>query len=228
MKLASRLALIFAASLAACSSTVTNGPSDAATDVAVDGGAFCTLPNGGRCARGASCPAGDGCNTCACLGDSPTASCTLIGCVVPDAGPRACTTSAECVGGETCQFLSPGCGVAGTCGTVRDCAFLGDYCGCDGVTFRDCAGGAVASRYASTGACPGVDAGAGANCDVRTAACDSLPPRCTGGLVNTVAGACWGPCVVPSECAPMRCAADNTCAAPWVCDAAAQRCVYGG
>ena len=261
MTLPSRLALSLVACLAACSSTVTSVPPDAPSDVsldsAVDGGDFCTLPLGGRCPRGATCPAGDGCNTCACLADGTLARCTLIGCVAPDAGPVGCASSADCRDGNLCQFLTPGCAVRGTCGALRDCAFLGDYCGCDGVTFRDCAGGAVASPYVSAGVCPADDAGvapscAGArigrdgrscvgaadeplalacctwNCDVRTAACASLPPRCPDGEANTVAGGCWGPCVAPTACATMPCAADNTCVAPWRCAPASGTCVFAG
>ena len=48
------------------------------------------------------------------------------------------------------------------------------------------------------------------------------------GWVNTVAGACWGPCVAPTACAPLRCGMGNTCPAPWRCEFATGFCVYGG
>lgn len=342
MTLTPRLAALLVVTLAACSSTVT-GPAtnDAATDVAADAPIdapvdvvddapldYCILPDGNRCPRGASCPAGDGCNTCSCYGPGPTAACTLIGCIVPDAGTRcrtaadcgrgefcnypttgcaaagtcqaavpcaepnefcgcsgtsylacaadrptstpgacerpdagpahACRSSADCTGGSICQYLSPACGGMGICGFPRDCAFITEYCGCDGQTFRDCPGGITSTPYRLVGPCPGVDDGGVApacngahigrdgrscvgladeplsvdcctwNCDLRTASCESLPPRCPAGQVNTVAGACWGPCVSPASCAPIRCEPSTGCAAPWRCDPTRGVCVYGG
>ena len=255
----SRLApLFFLVALSACSSVVTGGPSDAAVDTPSPDAGSCALPNGTRCPRGTSCPAGDGCNTCSCIGDSDVAGCTLIGCVVPDAGPRRCLLNSDCGGSEVCLFSSPGCGVAGTCDSPRDCAFLGEYCGCDGVTFSDCAGGSVGHAYVSAGACPATDGGTpgqcnGASigpdgrscvgptdgplpddcctwsCDIRLSTCNSLPPTCPAGRVATVVSpGCWGPCVAPTSCAPMMCSSDRTCAAPWRCDLATLRCVYGG
>jgi hypothetical protein len=340
MTFVSRLAPLFAVALAACSSTITAPLPDVSTDfpgdplfdagfdgAPSDGADFCMLPNGGRCARGAACPAGDGCNTCSCYGPGPLAACTAIGCSPPDSGVRTCTTRAQCRSGEICNFIpsgcastgvcvpitpcaeprvycacdgttytacvpdqstrnegscappdagpvacrstadcgggtvclfsAPGCGVTGVCGTPRDCAFITEYCGCEGGSFRDCPGGVTSRPYTSTGPCGDSDGGAapacvGArfasdgrscvgptgspvspdccvwNCDVRVAACDSLPPPCPGGQVNTVTGACWGPCVAPTACSPMTCSAMRPCVRPWVCDPSAGRCVYGG
>ncbi len=339
MTLSSRLAVLLVVTLAACSSTVT-GPittNDASSDVAVDAPVdvavdapldYCILPDGNRCPRGATCPAGDGCNTCSCYGPGLTAGCTLIGCLPPDAGtrcrtgadcgrgefcnfpttgcaatgtcqpavpcadpnvfcgcsgsmylacaadrptstpgacerpdaggPSVCRTSADCTGGAICQYVSPACGGLGVCGFPRDCAFITEYCGCDGQTFRDCPGGITSTPYRFVGPCPGIDDGGVApacdgahfgrdgrscvgladeplaldcctwNCDVRTASCESLPPRCPAGQVNTVTGACWGPCVSPTSCAPMRCAPDSACVAPWRCNPSAGMCVYAG
>lgn len=338
MKFSSFQVLVALAVLAGCSSTVTPAPADGGGDgvapdvigdVPTDSAAdYCTLPNGGRCLRGTSCPAGDGCNTCSCYGPGPLAACTLIGCVPPDAGPRRCTrredcragefcqfaesscgatgtcsaavpcaetvpfcdcgrstylacvpdrptsargpcetpdggttgcrTSADCSGGRQCTFAAPGCELRGTCQFPRDCALIVEYCGCDGNTFRDCPGGNTSQPYVNAGPCPmSADAGAPAcagaaigpdgrsclgpddgplplscctwNCDIRLSACDSLPPRCPSGEANTISTVgCWGPCVPPTSCAPMTCAPDNSCAAPWRCDPSTRRCVWGG
>lgn len=263
---ATRLAPLLLIALSACSSVVSGGPGDGASDAPVDAvidappvdAGSCALPNGRRCPRGATCPAGDGCNTCFCVGDSDIAGCTLIGCVSPDAGTGACRDDGDCSEGRACLFSSPGCGVVGTCGSIRDCAFLSEYCGCDGVTFNDCAGGAVGHPYASAGACPSTDGGTspscgGAsigpdgrsclgpadgplpvdcctwNCDMRTSTCSSLPAPCVAGRVPTVVTpGCWGPCVAPTSCREMTCSSDASCVAPWRCDPATNRCVYGG
>lgn len=223
-------------------------------DVATDAGS-CALPNGGRCPVGATCPAGDGCNVCSCYPPgSALAACTLRGCI--DAGPPGCRSDADCTGGRLCYFEAPGCDRTGVCTYPRDCANIIPYCGCDGETFRDCPGGTSGRPYRTAGECP-VDAGApgrcaGAhigrggqycaapddgplpldccqwNCDTRVGLCDSPPPPCPAGEVNTVSSsACWGPCVPPRACMPVACAADGTCPQGWRCNPADRRCVAG-
>ena len=71
---------------------------------------WCTIGSGqGLCQVGHVCPHPDGCNTCTCYAGSPFATCTTIGCTVPDAGPPldvpgSCTlpNGATCRQGETC------------------------------------------------------------------------------------------------------------------------------
>ncbi len=208
------------------------------------------------CAESVALCGCDGTTYFACAADRPTRNEGFCG--VLDAGPPVCRTSADCTDGRECQFSSPACGGSGVCGYPRDCAFIVEYCGCDGQTFRDCPGGTTSTPYRSVGACGGGEDGGVApacaaahigrdgrscvgaadepldlncctwNCDTRTAACEPRPPRCPAGQVNTVAGACWGPCVAPTSCAPMRCASDSGCIAPWRCDATRGLCVYGG
>ncbi len=225
------------------------GPADAPSP---DAAAGCQLPNGAFCPAGTTCPAGDGCNVCRCAPTGGT-MCTTIGCTTPDAGPRPCQSRAQCNPWEDCLFPAPGCEVRGTCGSPRDCAAIVPYCGCNGETFRDCPG-VTSQSYRAVGECPpAVDAGMGGrcdgahigrdgrscvgpadnplpldcctwNCDVRTAPCDSLPPPCAEGLVNTVVG-CWGPCVPPSACMPMPCGEGNTCPSPaWRCNPMTRLC----
>ena len=197
----------------------------------------------------------DGTTYLSCSADRPTryeGFCPVL----DAGGPPVCRTSADCTGGRECQFTFPACGGTGVCGYPRDCAFIVEYCGCDGATFRDCPGGTTSTPYRAVGACGGgEDAGVsptcigarlssdgrsciGAagdsvpydcctwNCDVRTAGCASRPPACPAGQANTVAGACWGPCVAPTSCAPIRCSSDAGCVSPWRCDPTAGVCVY--
>jgi len=225
-------------------------PSDAPP--AVDAGG-CALPDGGWCLNGATCPADDGCNMCRCTPTGAT-MCTILGCA-PDGGPRGCRSRADCHPSEDCLFSAPGCDTRGTCGSPRDCAAIVEHCGCDGVTFRDCPG-TTSQPYRAAGACPsdggapdrcnGAHIGRGGgycagpsdaplpldccrwNCDTRLAVCASLPPACTGGMVNTVSTGCWGPCVPPSACMPVVCGEGNTCPSGWRCNPMDRRCVPVG
>jgi hypothetical protein len=254
--------------LGACADSVSSSVPDASTDTALprdtppspdvvptlDGGG-CVLLNGGRCALGATCPAGDGCNVCLCTAQGTM--CTTRGCMPPDAGPSGCRSRADCPSSQDCHFAAPGCGVMGTCASPRDCARVESYCGCDGTTFQDCPGGAT-QPFRAPGECPAVRDGgtpdrcAGASiardgrscagpadnplplsccrwvCDLAVASCESLPPRCPSGEVNTVVGGCWGPCVPPSACMPFSCRDGNTCPASFRCNTADRRCVYAG
>lgn len=127
---------------------------------AVDAPFSCMLPGGGTCMEGQSCRHPDGCNTCTCRDRNPLAACTLLGCI-SDGGPAlSCRGHADCRTGEECRFDTPGCDVLGTCRPItdRDCEGLQPYCGCDGVSYRDCPGG-TGHPWASLGLCPG-DGGA--------------------------------------------------------------------
>jgi hypothetical protein len=64
-----RLAWLAFAGIVACGDVVVQ---DACPISDGDGGQY-------TCARGAACPAGDGCNTCFC-DDDGRLSCTLVGC----------------------------------------------------------------------------------------------------------------------------------------------------
>jgi hypothetical protein len=238
MKSQSFLSVLVVSLLTACSGTVAGTSSDAGPDVLTRDSAldvvtdaslsYCTLPNGTRCMRGTTCPAGDGCNTCSCDGPRPLATCTEIGCRPP---PGECRSDADCTGGTRCSFNHPGCNLMGSCESPRECASLAEYCGCDEKTFRDCPGGITSQRYQFNGPCSvTTDAGTPArcegasisldglscvgpsdntlpleccrwNCDLSTASCNSLPPPCPPGLTRTVSSvSCWGPCVPPSAC----------------------------
>jgi hypothetical protein len=56
----------------------------------------------------------------------------------------------------------------------------------------------------------------GANCDISTVPCKSLPPQCPPGQLPTAAtNGCWGPCVPAQACAEVEscfvCPADTIC-----------------
>ncbi|MCC6213662.1 MAG: hypothetical protein IT376_02250, partial [Polyangiaceae bacterium] len=110
------------------------------------------------------------------------------------------------------------------CKSDEDCALFSDCCncvaypvggeappGCDAACaeaqcFRD----GVQAAACRFGRCT-----TARNCDLTTASCESLPPACPTGRVATVTGACWGPCVAPSECDAVEtceaCAAGEVC-----------------
>lgn len=56
------------------------------------------------------------------------------------------------------------------------------------------------------------------DCDPRHAMCDMVPPACPPGLVHSIIGHCYGPCVNPSACLPMVCGDDGTCPDPFKCE----------
>ncbi len=68
----------------------------------------CTLPLGGTCAPGTTCPAGDGCNDCVCPPTGGTANCTRRACV--DAAVDAPVTG--CRGPSDCRLYSSYCTTA--------------------------------------------------------------------------------------------------------------------
>jgi hypothetical protein len=109
--------------LGGCSSTVTD---------TANSSVLCSLPRGGNCPPGMTCPAGDGCNTCTC-GAGQSIMCTELACL--DAGPtqdvprpgadaggdvvtadagadvvavadarRVCQRSTDCAAGERCVY----------------------------------------------------------------------------------------------------------------------------
>jgi hypothetical protein len=185
------------------------GPSDAgltrdAPRPPVDAPPGCVLPNGDRCAVGATCPAGDGCNVCACR--DGVLACTGRACVT------TCTSDADCPAGLGCAGAA-GCATPWTCQHLLCANVASTWCDCAGGTFSTAT--ACARRpYAHTGACemtPPPDAG---TCLAPGSVCRSGDECCSG----------W---------CPPRGAPISTCATPpsgtvpcydRVCDAATEYC----
>ncbi len=74
----------------------------------------CSLPNGGTCARGSTCPAGDGCNDCTCPATGGAAMCTARPCAF-DAGRvdvPADRTTTGCSSAADCRLFSSYCATA--------------------------------------------------------------------------------------------------------------------
>lgn len=214
----------------------------------------CALPDGQFCPRGQSCPLPDGCNSCFCGSDGVLA-CTGVVCVDAgrpgcasdvdcDRNTEECVFTVgscgergRCVPQSDCANIAPFCGCDGS-----------TFMGCPGRPGRparregaceisdagvpadaDCTGAHIGrgGGYCSApddGALP-VECCTGWNCDTNMALCDSLPPRCPAGLANTVGGGCWGPCVPPTHCAPLRCLGATQCPAGWRCDDA-NNCIF--
>jgi len=151
-----------------------------------------------------------------------TSMITPTSCLLPLGG--MCALGQTCPAGDNCN--------------VCTCAALSEFATC---TARPCAAdaGAEPDGAVCAGAsisrdgrhCSGPDDGdlplsccTDWNCDVRLAACDSLPPTCPGGEAATVTGVCYGPCVPATNCAPMRCA--DGCLTGWSCDPSSGNCRY--
>lgn len=112
----------------------------------------------------------------------------------------------------------------GGCGSVWICrestgictADLAPFCDCNGKDFRS-SSTCVKRAWAHRGTCD-----AGADCDLRKIKCDRAAPKCPEGLVPSVSGNCFGPCVKAAQCAcsepaqcpdgPYTCSANNRCA----------------
>ncbi|MDB4933001.1 MAG: hypothetical protein JWM10_5485 [Myxococcaceae bacterium] len=158
--------------LAGCSSTVDGtmtDAGDAAADVRTDAGAEAAVDTGpalvcdcpsGRCAVGQSWRAPDGCNTCVCMAGGQV-GCTLIGCVVPDAGPveRQCGSNADCSADEVCEYAMGCATTRGRC-VSNGCQSLPvapQYCGCNGATIQRGSACLPDQPWRAMGACP--DAG---------------------------------------------------------------------
>lgn len=208
------------------------GPSADQPDVpsTVDAPASCRLPGGGVCLVGQSCRHPDGCNTCSCYGGGEFATCTTIGCMVPDAGPPrdvppafdagpgACRTASDCGSARECRFDEPGCGMPGRCTFISDCAAITPYCGCGGETFRACPS-APDRPWVSRGECAS-DAGAPA---------DSPPSpdaaQCAGASLGRGGGYCAGPADGPL---PVTCCTDWNCDQRMVaCNSVPPSCAAG-
>ncbi len=136
---------------------------------------------------------------------------------VPPSDASGCTGSApSCVSG------TPG----GTCGdalTLATCVSNAWRCaeGMIFVTQCGCAGRPPGSGCTCTPSGWSCDAGTDApdaatvDCNPAHVACESRPPVCTGGgEVPSVSGACWGPCVLYTRCAPIPCDPDVAAGCP--------------
>jgi hypothetical protein len=185
--------------LAACASYVVP-----ATDGAVprDAAGGCMLPNGGTCARGTSCPAGDGCNTCACS-TSGALACTERAC------QRVCTTSADCPPGQQCAG-SQGCDVQWTCQHTLCSNPPMTWCGCDGQTYTT-TNGCATRPFVHEGPCETPMADAGPSCLERGAMCNTSNECCTGYCMAH--GAPFNTCETPPTglfgCGTTLCNLDN-------------------
>ncbi len=140
---AARVAISLAA-LAGCGATVAPGDGAVGADGSVDatlpdGAAACRLPNGSLCAVGQTCPAGDGCNTCACSAGGGLA-CTERACV--DAG--ACGPM-DARGEGACDLFLGVVWTGTACNPVSGCRCVGADCP---RLFRD-----SASCFAAYAAC---------------------------------------------------------------------------
>lgn len=170
--------------------TGSDGAASAESSVGADAAGSCALPNGGQCAVGQSCPAGDGCNLCSCSSTGVLA-CTARACL------QTCTSPTDCPAGTTCAGAA-GCGVPWTCQPIHPCT--GDvalFCDCAGVTFT--ASGSCPTRpYAHAGPCETPDAGAclanGTLCTSNESCCSGFCPQ-RGAPVSTCAPA--PPAMVP-------------------------------
>ncbi len=178
---------------------------------------------------------------CACAGRPPGAGCTCT--------PRGWSCDAGAPDAPSDATVDAGCtGAAPLCASGT----AGGQCG-DTVTSATCVGNAwrcgdgqvLASQCACVGRPPGAgcvclasgwscdagvapDASALVDCNPAHAACDVRPPVCAGGgQVPSINGACWGPCVVYTQCAPIDCnpdAASSGCPTNLVCYRTTRRC----
>jgi|LNFM01.1.fsa_nt_gb hypothetical protein len=137
-RIATTVVFVLGVLVSGCGSVVApaDGGGDGSTMDVVLRPDTCLLPNGGTCAVGASCPAGDGCNTCSCMRGQMFAGCTLIAC--RDAGPAGCRSADDCTDGRECVFSTSSCDSTGTCELPTPCAEQRVYCSCSGETYRSC------------------------------------------------------------------------------------------
>jgi hypothetical protein len=157
--------------------------------------------------------------------------------VTPDATPRD-VTSLDAPG---CNGAAPSCvpgTPGGTCGdalTIATCTgtawtcpagmIFTTMCGCVGRPPGACVCG-PGGWICDAGTADVADSGL-LDCNPAHVACDRIPPVCTGGgEVPSVSGACWGPCVVYTRCAPIACdpAAVGACPINLVCYRTTRTC----
>ena len=127
-----------------------------------------------------------------------------------------CMDGRICSGGPTCG--DPWTCVASTIPCTDDAV---EYCGCDGVTFRD-SSTCPTRPFERMGPCAPAD---GFNCDGSTVLCRAPEPMCPPGEVAEVMDSCWTfRCVPLTECG---CSATRACPAGSRCDDATGRCQAG-
>ena len=108
-----------------------------------------------------------------------------------------------------------GSGVSPECDSNTDCRLHGDCCNCTGLTTTQlfpvcpditCLIDTCQSMGISQATCYKGQCVALADCDLNHATCAAPVPACDNGRVPSVVGACYGPCVDPSDCrSVMRC-----------------------
>jgi len=112
-----------------------------------------------------------------------------------------CTPGMDCIGGGMCvpEPLQPSC-------DEIECP-IGEHCELQDV-------------WCFTTPCPPMPVCVpnGVDCDTRHVLCEMMPPVCPPGLVNSVNGACYGPCVEPEACEPIYCADDYACPYGFACE----------
>lgn len=132
-----------------------------------------------------------------------------------DAG--SATNGGAASGGAASGGAAPVSGAGGAleqgeaeCNGDDDCVVRDDCCSCAAqpaeASSQQCDAVCVQNACAARGLA-GVGARCAAkrcvfdvSCDRSKVTCRALPPECEAGLVPSVAGACWGPCVSPSDC----------------------------
>lgn len=154
-----------------------------------------------------------------------------------DATPRDVTSldapgcngaAPSCVAGTpggTCSDALTVATCAGTAWTCPDGMILTSMCGCVGRPPGACVCG-PGGWICDAGTADVADSGL-LDCNPAHVACDRIPPVCAGGgEVASVSGACWGPCVVYTRCAPIACdpAAVGGCPTNLVCYRTTRTC----
>lgn len=232
-----RALLLFTAlaALSACGDTATSSP-DAAPDVTADATPPSDVPSPDVASDAQADVASDVVVTDATTDVArPDASADVTRVDVTtdattDASADVTPLDAPAIDASGCTGSAPSCvsgTPGGTCGdalTVATCVSNAWRCA-DGMIFTTlcgCVGRPPGRACTCTPSGWSCDAGtadapdaATVDCNPAHVACLSRPPVCTGGgEVPSVSGACWGPCVLYTRCAPIPCDPDVAAGCP--------------
>ncbi len=210
---------------------------DAGVDVPLPGPRDCRLPSGQVCRDGTTCPAGDGCNACAC--NRGILSCT--GVVCEDAGPgpgprdcrlpdgRVCPDGTSCPAGDGCNTCTCRAGMLGC--TLIGCVDAGPGPGPGRPCANSsqctpgelCQGPAGCGMRWTCGPSPGCtrDAVPYCGCDGQTFLASSTCP----GQPYTHRGDCG---IVPPDAGPQGCRLRDGNICPYGTTCWIDRCTYCG